>query len=109
MLRTSYKYSLEGYGECWNPTEAGGRSDGTGMDTKTILESVHAGKNVLSTVLQPAYWLRANDTEENPNAAAEFCPPGTESFNTVDTHPYDFTKVVTVGCFAMDNCIGDHS
>ena len=29
--------SVEGYGECWNPTEAGGKSDGTGMETKTVL------------------------------------------------------------------------
>ena len=42
--------SIEGYGECWNPTEAGGRSDGTGTETKTILSSIHAEGNVLGRI-----------------------------------------------------------
>ena len=78
---------------------------GPGTETKTILSSIHAEGNILNTVLQPAYWLRGNDTEENPNSAAEFCPPGQESYNSLDTHPYDFKKIVTVGCFSMENCV----
>ena len=39
------------YGECWNPTEAGGSADGTGEDTSSVLQSVVASENVLQTVV----------------------------------------------------------
>ena len=39
--------TVQNYGECWNPTEAGGRSDGNGKETKSILTDIHAEGNVL--------------------------------------------------------------
>ena len=95
--------TLQDYGECWNPTEAGGRSDGIGMETKSILTEIYAGGNVLNTTSHPAYWVRGNDTQAGDSGA--FCPAGTPSYNSEDTHPYDFKKLVTLGCFSLDNCI----
>ena len=30
---------VAGFGECWNPTEAGGESDGIGLATKSELQA----------------------------------------------------------------------
>ena len=95
--------TVQDYGECWNPTEAGGRSDGIGTETKSILTEIYSAANILSTTSLPAYWVRGDDTQAGDSGA--FCPAGTPSFNSEDTHPYNFTKLVTLGCFSMDNCI----
>ena len=39
------------YGECYNPTEAGGESDGKGMATKSEIQSIAAAGNVLTTTV----------------------------------------------------------
>ena len=95
--------TVQDYGECWNPTEAGGRSDGIEKETKSILKTIHAGGNVLNTTSHPAYWVRGDDTTSI--SSGEFCPAGQASYNSGDTHPYDFKKSVTLGCFSLDNCI----
>ena len=176
--------TVQDYGECWNPTEAGGRSDGNGKETKSILTDIQAVGNVLGGVQQshlsshfafqfattvehsekctissepafqssilmvfkwrmhdssphlspylyfilqikmlnlksrykmgllntlqnttvlPAYWVRGDDTQGGNSG--QFCPSGTPSSNSEDTHPYDFKKLVTLGCFALENCI----
>jgi len=95
--------TVQNYGECWNPTEAGGRSDGIDKDTKSILTNISAIGNTLNTVSLPAYWVRGDDTTRIPSG--KFCPAGQESYNSEDTHPYQFTKNVTIGCFSLDNCI----
>jgi hypothetical protein len=51
---------VAGFGECWNPTEAGGESDGVGYPTKSELLGIKAGSNVLSSTNHPAYWVRGN-------------------------------------------------
>ena len=42
-------WTLPPYGECYNPTEAGGSSDGTGDGTTSVLENISAAGNVLHT------------------------------------------------------------
>ena len=39
------------YGECWNPTEAGGRDDGRGLDTKAEIRSIYAEGNRMETTV----------------------------------------------------------
>jgi len=95
--------TVQNYGECWNPTEAGGRSDGIDKETRTILKNITAAGNVLNTVSLPAYWVRGDDTTRIPSG--KYCPAGQESYNSEDTHPYEFRKNVTIGCFSLDNCI----
>merc|ERR1712179_22601 len=95
--------TVQNYGECWNPTEAGGRSDGIDKETKTILTNITAAGNVLNTVSLPAYWVRGDDTTRIPSG--KYCPAGQGSYNSEDTHPYEFRKNVTIGCFDLDNCI----
>jgi len=95
--------TVQNYGECWNPTEAGGRSDGIGRETKSILTSVHASENILMTSVLPAYWIRGDDQAVIP--AGSNCPAGHDSYNSEDTHPYETSKIVTMGCFGLDNCI----
>ena len=52
----------------------------------------------------PAYWIRGDGVNTNP-PGAERCPEGQPSYNTNDTHPYNMSKNVTMGCFDMDSCI----
>ena len=95
--------TVQDYGECWNPTEAGGRSDGIGKETKSVLTDIMAAGNVLNTTVQPAYWVRGDDTTAIDSGS--FCSAGTPSYNSEDTHIFDFKKLVTLGCFSLDNCI----
>ena len=37
------------YGECWNPTEAGGSMDYTGMETKSELQYVTLSGSTINT------------------------------------------------------------
>ena len=39
------------YGECWNPTEAGGRTDFTGDETKSVIQSIDAAENAIKTTV----------------------------------------------------------
>lgn len=45
------------WAECFNPTEAGSRRDGAGSTSTSKLLELHADKNELRTVVQPAFWL----------------------------------------------------
>ena len=95
--------TVQNYGECWNPTEAGGRSDGIEKETKSNLTHISAERNILSTTSLPAYWVRGDDTTRIPSG--KFCPAGQASYNSEDTHRYEFRKTVTMGYFSLDNCI----
>ncbi|XP_071087217.1 uncharacterized protein [Haliotis cracherodii] len=92
------------YGECFNPTEAGGRDDGKRSTTTSKIISVIAQRNILKTTNHPAFWLRHGDhgsaASKNPS-----CLPGVPTKNTVDTYEYDFSKTVTIGCAEMSHCI----
>ena len=47
--------------------------------------------------------MRGDDTQAVDSGS--LCPAGTPSFNSEDTHPFDFKKLVTLGCFSIENCI----
>ena len=47
----------EFWAECFNPTEAGSRSDGAGPSSSSRLLRIQAQGNQLTTTTQMAYWL----------------------------------------------------
>jgi hypothetical protein len=48
---------VDNLGECFNPTEAGARSDAAGNGTSSTIRQVTSHANVLRTVTRPAFWL----------------------------------------------------
>lgn len=50
-------WSANGWGECYNPTEAGGSYDGLGGGSTSLLLGQSASGNVLATTSEPAFWL----------------------------------------------------
>ena len=95
--------SLRDYGECWNPNEAGSVNDGNGMETTSDLRDIQATRNRLNTTVHAAYWNRAGHRQDFDNGI--YCTKGTLAYNSEDVHPYDIKKVVTLGCFSLNNCI----
>lgn len=80
--------SVNGWGECYNPTEAGsGSGDNIKPTTTSVLHAVSAAGNVLFTDNQPAFWVPPGGTAPGCGAAR----------NTTALSPYRFRKTVTVG------------
>jgi hypothetical protein len=48
---------VDNLGECFNPNEAGARSDGAGDSTSSTMQLATSQANVLRTVTRPAFWL----------------------------------------------------
>ncbi|XP_046559949.1 uncharacterized protein LOC124268967 [Haliotis rubra] len=92
------------YGECFNPTEAGGRDDSIGPSTKSKIISISSHGSTLKTTNHPAFWLR-HGGHEAPGSKNRICSGGAPARNTVDTYGYDFSKNVTIGCAGMSHCI----
>lgn len=88
------------YGECLNPTEAGGRTDGVGTNTSALNQSGELlGLNSLYTVTRPAYWLR-------PGESGAACGSISTAVNTANTSPSVFSKNILVGAAGFSNVIG---
>ena len=80
--------------ERFNPTEAGSRADGVGLQSSSQLLSFVAKGNRLHTKTRMAFWL----------------PPGEQSFgrtglNSVPISNHLLEKRVLIGCSASDNAI----
>ncbi|KAK7492186.1 hypothetical protein BaRGS_00016483 [Batillaria attramentaria] len=87
-------------GECYNPTEAGGRDDAQLNTTHTIIEEIHAQGNTLRTKVLPSFWLRPGTTERNGKQAN--CHAGSPALNTQPTYQHYFSKNVTLQCPGVD-------
>jgi hypothetical protein len=79
--------SANGWGECYNPTEAGSGADGSRHGTTSVLHAATANANVLTTDSQPAFWVPPGGTAPGCGAAR----------NTIALSPYRFRKTVTIG------------
>jgi hypothetical protein len=79
--------SANGWGECYNPTEAGSGADGTRPGTTSVLHAASAIGRVLSTDSQPAFWVPPGGTAPGCGAAR----------NSTALSPYRFRKTVTIG------------
>ncbi|KAK7114011.1 uncharacterized protein [Littorina saxatilis] len=82
------------HGECFNPTEAGGRDDSQTAVTNTHTQSVHASGITLSTTVLPAFWLRA----VHAMPPTRHCRNGKSAMNTENTYRHPFSKKVTLQC-----------
>lgn len=88
--------TANGWGECYNPTEAGSGSGDHQKPTSTsVLHAASAGANVLITDSQPAFWVP-------PGGTAPGCGPAR---NTTALSPYRFRKTVTIGVFGLRHVI----
>lgn len=62
---------LDGLGECFNPTEAGTKADGTSLSSSSVLQAISNANNVLQTQTRAAYWLAPGENYGKP------CSPST--------------------------------
>ena len=88
--------TFDGYGECYNPTEAGSMSD-TNLSTSEVLEMSGSG-SVLHTKNRMAFWLWPGQTG--------YCAGGaTTAVNTKKLSDHLLEKTVTVGYAGIPNVI----
>jgi hypothetical protein len=59
-LQIAYTF---GTSECNNPTQAGNNHDGLGPTSSSVLQSIGASGNVLTSEVLPAYWLEPGEHE----------------------------------------------
>ena len=91
-----YAWFLNGSG-CDNPTEAGSADDGTGPTSSSILESITANGNALTTVSHPAFWGKPGETDPAQ------CPGGATNKTIVSNDILQ--KTVTIGYQNLPNVI----
>nr|KAG5690229.1 hypothetical protein BaRGS_026681 [Batillaria attramentaria] len=84
-------------GECFNPTEAGGRDDFQDNSTHSHIQAVHAHSNQLHTEVLPAFWLPPGGQQHRVNEAAN-CHKGDPALNKAFTYLHSFSKTVTLQC-----------
>lgn len=87
--------SFDGYGECYNPTEAGSQMDGTGPTSSSLLQYIHAQGNYLETQILAAFWIAPGDS-------SPFCG---HPVNTTVRSGHIFRKKVKIGMPGMAHVI----
>lgn len=94
----SYAWQMDGYGECYNPTEPGTASDlFSPFSTSELLEVCRPAENVLTTVNQPAFWLAPGETG--------FCDKSETAFNETLLSDQTLEKTIEIGYAGIDNVI----
>lgn len=95
--------SFDGYGECFNPTEAGSRDDG-GIQSKGKSLSVGYSilNNVLTTRTDMAFWL-APGTNYGGNCGSR--TDYTQALNRTERGNHLLDKRVTIGFAGIENAI----
>lgn len=91
---------LQGYGECYNPTEAGSNADGFGDTTTSSLLSQTIGTNSLTNRTQMAWWLAPGVTDSS-------CVFGPGPYTT-PLSPLVLSKSIQIGIPAAANAIFFH-
>lgn len=91
--------SFNGWGECFNPTEAGSNQDGTGNTSTSFLQYINASGNYLETQTLPAFWTQ-------PGYTAPVCGA---AINTTQRASHYFRKKVTIGMPGMAHVIKYHT
>ncbi len=86
--------SFNGWGECFNPTEAGSSQDGTGNST-SFLQYLNATGNYLETQTLPAFWTQPGYTAPGCGVA----------INTTQRASHYFHKKVTIGMPSMAHVV----
>ncbi|XP_076445892.1 uncharacterized protein LOC143283532 [Babylonia areolata] len=83
-------------GECYNPTEAGGRYDFQKNSSHTHIQSVHVAGHRLTTKVLPAFWTEPDP--QHTHRPGLGCSEGQTALNTAFTYPFPFSKTVTLAC-----------
>lgn len=91
--------SVNGWGECYNPTEAGGGFDESKGSSTSQLLGVRATGSNLATTSQPAFWMLPGVGHPFPS------PDCTVARNTSALSSYRFSKDVQVGVAGVRHAI----
>ncbi len=94
--------SFDGFGECFNPTEAGSMTDTTTSTSRVL--SISGSGNHLDTVTQMAFWTPAGYPY---SAGCGGNPRFTVAQNTSNLSDHILTKSVTIGFKGISNVIED--
>ena len=88
--------SFDNLGECWNPTEAGSRADGSGpLSSSVFVGGTITSKSKFSTRALMANWLAPGDIVG--------CPGG--ALNPTIVSPDALTKTITIGAAGRSNVV----
>jgi hypothetical protein len=94
-----YALHLNHDGECYNPTEAGGRNDGgEHSPSSSQLLALHVSGNIMETMSRMAFWM---DPGEMNGSGCE----GRMAVNKTKVSDYVLAKRVTVGSHGIDHIV----
>jgi hypothetical protein len=95
----SYAWSMDGWGECLNPTEPGSAGDlFKQSSTSKLLSVCSRAPNQLTTLTRPAYWLAPGESG--------FCDRGARSaVNDTLISDHRLKKSIEIGYGGIDNVI----
>jgi hypothetical protein len=97
--------SFDGFGECFNPTEAGSRTDGDKETTSSKLLATKSGPNWLATSTDMAFWLPPGFDYGHQCGMS---PTATHAVNTTLTGRHILDKRIQIGDEGQPNVISDH-
>mmetsp|Transcript_27500 Transcript_27500/g.49529 ORF Transcript_27500/g.49529 Transcript_27500/m.49529 type:complete len:322 (+) Transcript_27500:758-1723(+) len=80
-------------GECFNPTEAGSQSDSGSSSSSSQLLGINTNGNVLSSTINPAFWMRPGECEASCGCAANGSVVSTFTMSKgISFNPYNVPK-----------------
>lgn len=97
--------SFDGWGECFNPTEAGSRTDDRAQTTSSLLLGSESGPNWLKTSTDMAFWLPPNFDYKHQ---CGMTPTLTHSVNKDIRGKHILDKRIELGGHGEPNVIADH-
>lgn len=98
---------LDGWGECYNPNEAGSVNDGTKLTSTSRLLSISSANNILQTQTQPAFWLAHQQQYGKPCNPNLPSPQNTvaQAQNLTDLSNFTFSRTSFFYGAAIPNAI----
>ena len=98
---------LDGWGECYNPNEAGSVNDGTKLTSTSRLLSISSANNILQTQTQPAFWLAHQQQYGKPCNPNLPSPRNTvsQAQNLTDLSNFTFARTSSFYGAAIPNVI----
>jgi hypothetical protein len=97
--------SFDGFGECFNPTEAGSVADGDKQTTTSKLLAARAGPNWLATQTDMAFWLPPGYDYKHQCGMS---PTTTHAVNKSLTGGHILNKRIELGAAGESNVISDY-
>lgn len=91
--------SINNWGECYNPTEAGGGFDGSGASSTSQILGLAASGAHLAVTSRPAFWMLPGSPHPSPS------PSCTVALNPAALSSYTFSKDLQVGVAGIRHAI----